>query len=600
MTSYRIHDRQYSMERLVEKFLGKKINNTRIIPLTVKIVSLFTLFLLLSNFFSNYINLMLNRGEQIKLVNQLLIRDLQDIYSFTANQYEIYSFSQNIEEAFSAIEQNALSGMQHRKSIFLGIQQDGKILFQNSRRFQDPSGEAADSMERPSSSAAQDERLHVFSDARGLEQMNSRNEAGDEQGSISFRLFDDEYFGAYKYMPSWDVYLLRGEELNEFYSDSRRIFQQISILIFLVTIFCILAGVWLLHRILRFVGVITRSIMEMQEEQRIDRIDMYKAPNDEVTFLGIAFNSLSSTIDNLLTIFKKFVARDVAMKAYQEREIRLEGGKKDLSILFTDIRSFTYMTETLGTDIIKLLNMHYDQAIHHIHEHNGDIGSIIGDAVLAVFGTIPSADMNKSYLAIKAGYKIQEVAQHLRKEMHDRREVIIRQRGALSHFEEEVYRAVLLQVGIGIDGGVVFYGNIGSEERMVNTVIGDNVNSASRLEGLTKTYMVPIIVSEYIKNEVESATNEYEFLEIDQVQVKGKTQGKKIYWPIERSLIDDTMWQELEAFSSGLQLYYAGNWKEAQTYFGKVDFALSQVFQDRIKNNVCPKDWNGIWTMETK
>ena len=589
------------MEKLVERFLGKKINNTRIIPLTAKIISLFTLFLLLSNFFSNYINLMLNQGEQIKLMNQLLIRDLQDIYSFTANQYEIYSFNQNTEEAFSAIEQNALSGMQHRKSIFLGIQRDGKILFQSSPLFQASLGAALkDSGVPSSSSAAEVDRLRMFSDARGLGQMNSSREAGNEQGSISFQLFGDEYFGAYKYMPSWDVYLLRGEELNEFHSDSRYIFKQISILILLVTVFCIVAGIWLLRRILYFVGVITKSIMEMQEKQKIDKIDMHKAPNDDVTFLGIAFNSLSSTIDNLLTIFKKFVARDVAMKAYQEREIRLEGGKRELSILFTDIRSFTYMTETLGTDIIKLLNMHYDQAIHHVHEHNGDIGSIIGDAVLAVFGTIPSEDTNKSHQAIKAGYKIQEVAQQLRKDMHARREAIVRQRGSLSKFEEEVYKAVLLQVGIGIDGGVVFYGNIGSEERMVNTVIGDNVNSSSRLEGLTRTYMVPIIVSEYIKNEVEPVTNDYEFLEIDQVQVKGKTQSKKIYWPLERNLIDEKMWQELENFSSGLKLYYTGDWKEAQTYFSRVDLALSNVFQGRIKNNVCPKDWNGVWTMETK
>ena len=231
-------------------------------------------------------------------------------------------------------------------------------------------------------------------------------------------------------------------------------------------------------------------------------MDLEGAPNDDVTYLGVAFNSLSNTIDNLMSIFKKFVARDVATKAYREGEIRLEGAKRNLTILFTDIKSFTFMTETLGTDIIKLLNLHYDKAISHIHDHNGDIGSIIGDALLAVFGTVESKSGNKSLQAVHAAYKIHEVAASLRKEMYNRREKILKQRGNLTEEEERVFKAVLLEVGVGLDGGEVFYGNIGSNERMVNTVIGDNVNSSARLEGLTRFYRVPVIVSEYVKDEV--------------------------------------------------------------------------------------------------
>jgi len=84
-----------------------------------------------------------------------------------------------------------------------------------------------------------------------------------------------------------------------------------------------------------------------------------------------------------MTIFRTFVTQDLVQRAYKEGEIRLEGSQQELTILFSDIKGFTYMTETLGNDIINLLNLHYDQAIREIHSHNGIVGSIIGDALLA-------------------------------------------------------------------------------------------------------------------------------------------------------------------------------------------------------------------------
>jgi class 3 adenylate cyclase len=301
-----------------------------------------------------------------------------------------------------------------------------------------------------------------------------------------------------------------------------------------------------------------------------------------------------------MSIFRRFVTKDIAQRAYREKEIRLEGTTKDLTILFSDIKGFTFMTETLGHDIIDVLNLHYQRAIGCIHEEDGIVGSIIGDALLAVFGTMGEGAENKSLDSIRAAYRIQTVAAELRSGIAAEREKILARKGKLSEEEERVYRAVLVEVGVGIDGGEVFYGNIGSYERMTNTVIGDNVNSASRLEGLTRIYRLPVICSEYVKREVEGRSQDYRFVEIDTVQVKGKTEGKRIYWPARVKRIDEALDREIAAFSKGLAAYYAGDWKAAAEEWKSVTLPVAEVFRDRIAGGVAPRNWNGIWAMTTK
>ncbi len=562
----------------LKKVLGHKLNGTRVVPMIVKITVIFTVFLLISNFTTNYINLMLNRGEQIRLLNQLLVKDLKELHVFANNQREIFNFNPDEQAAIENIEAAAARNHRGSRSVSLGVRESGDLFFQ----------------------ASELEEQSRFTDDEALQEMVTTVAGGEEEGTLNFTFQGYDYFGVYKYNDSWEIFQLRGEEIGEFYADSERIFRQVSLIIIAITIIFALVGVLLLRFILRFVRVITENIMRMQADQSLELMSLEGAPNDDVTYLGVAFNSLASTIDNLMGIFKKFVARDVAAKAYKEREIRLEGSKKELTILFTDIRSFTFMTETLGTDIIKLLNLHYDKAIRHIHEHDGDIGSIIGDALLAVFGTVDSDVENKSVQSLRAAYLIHEVAAELRKEMHNRRELILEQRGTLTEEEESVYRAVLLEVGVGLDGGQVFYGNIGSYERMVNTVIGDNVNSASRLEGLTRFYKTPVICSEYVKDEVLKHTDDYVFCELDMVQVKGKTQGKKIYWPIPVDKMDDELRHDIDSFTEGLHLYYRGDWPSAVPHFDQSSLSIARVFRDRIAGKEAPENWKGVWTMTEK
>jgi len=564
----------YTLMQLNMNSLGRKVGGTRVVPIVAKIVGLFAVFILMSNLASNYINLALNQGELLKLANRLLIKDLKELYSTAANQYAIFEFSRDAGDAIASLEESSTKNLQGQRSAAFGVRADGSLLFW-------------------ASASGRPER---FSDDEALRSMVADHSIGTDEGKLRFVLGGSRYFSIYKYNEKWDAFLIRAEEETEFYAESRSIFMRVSLIILAMTLVCLVIGIVLIRRILRFVTRFTDDLMRMQSDQNLSLIDLTGAPNDDITYLGASFNTLSSTINNLLRIFKRFVTQDIAQKAYIEHSIKLEGTTRELTILFTDIKGFTYMTETLGNDIIDVLNLHYDRAIKHIHEQDGIVGSIIGDALLAIFGTMPNG-RNKSAEALEAAVRIQEVAATLRQAMLEKSERLITEHGDLSTLEKKVLKAVLVEVGVGLDGGEVFYGNIGSYERMTNTVIGDNVNSSSRLEGLTRIYGVPIICSEFVKNEATGTG--FRFVELDLVQVKGKMEGKRIFWPIPLTSIDAAMAASLDSYEAGLPPYYAGDWDAARLAWKDCGLPMMEEFNRRLDGDK-PSAWNGIWAMRTK
>lgn len=552
------------------------VGDTPIIPISSKILLVFITLLLLSNFFTNFVNLQLNQRQIINLTNQNLVNQLKEIYTTATNQYEIYKYSQDKDESINSIIDTAKKGFSQKNSMVMGVEVGGRLLL----------------------SASASENEEFFWDSDALYEMNEKRLEGITEGSIYFNTKKGEFLGVYKYHEDWRCYLLRAELVSDMNSSTVKIFALISGIICIITVIFLWIGLVLFNKILSNVKRITEGLYRMQASQSMELIDLSGASNDDITYLGASFNSLSATINNLLGIFQKFVSKDVVNKAYSDHIIRLEGTQRELTMLFSDIKGFTYMTETLGNDIINLLNIHYDKVIHNIHQNDGVIGSIIGDAVLAMYGTFNFQD-NKSVQAVRSAWSITRVTAELREKLIFRRKEIEETR-PLTESEEKVFKAVLLDVGVGIDGGNVFYGNIGSSEHMTNTVIGDNVNSASRLEGLTRVYKIPVIVSEYVKNEVESATSAYKFIEIDTVQVKGKTEGKKIFFPIDVSSADEEIIRKYEIFQLGLQAYYDGDWKQARALFKTCELDVGKVFLERISIRQSPADWSGIWTMTTK
>ena len=555
-----------------------RIGKTRIIPIGFKILLIFICLILLSNFATNIISIQLSQKQIITLNNTIMVEQLKELYNNSANQFQIYSYSQKKDECLNTIGQIASTGFGNENSLAMGVKEDGTIEF----------------------FTCNNELIKWtnFSDAETLALLLSNYEEGTEEGSVSFTSSEGDFFGVYKYQPDWGFYLIRAEKRSDMQSNTLNIYLYTSILIVILTSIFIIIGYIILNKEFQTVRKVTAELLRMQKNKQLSLIDLSEAPNDDITYMAASFNNLSSSVNNLLATFQKFVSKDVVAKAYSDQVINLEGSQRELTMLFSDIKSFTYRTETLGNDIIDVLNVHYDRVIHKVHVNNGVVGSIIGDAILAVYGTLDSK-MSKSYDAIRSAWDITRETAKLRDSMIARRKEI-EQKRKLSESEERVYQAVLLDVGVGIDGGNVFYGNIGSQEHMANTVIGDTVNSASRLEGVTRVYHLPVIVSEYVKTEVEQESARYKFIEIDTIQVKGKTEGKKIFFPFDTNEMEESLFESYKLFETGLKAYYEGDWKSARKILKETGLEVAEVFIERMGNKNAPEDWSGIWTMTSK
>ncbi|MGH1387221.1 GAF domain-containing protein [Kordia sp.] len=183
----------------------------------------------------------------------------------------------------------------------------------------------------------------------------------------------------------------------------------------------------------------------------------------------------------------------------------LKGTYSKCSILFSDIRNFTTLTEEFGAiQIVELLNKYFEAMITSVHRYNGILDKYIGDAIMTVFG-VPYANISDAKNAVNCALDMFAM-------LHD--------------LNKKNSKLPMLNIGIGISTGNVVSGNIGSEKRFEYTVIGDSVNLAARLESATKAYNVNILICEETYNEVK---DDFHCREIDTLLVKGKNIPVKVF-----------------------------------------------------------------------
>ena len=204
----------------------------------------------------------------------------------------------------------------------------------------------------------------------------------------------------------------------------------------------------------------------------------------------------------------KYMSEDVMKRVIQDIDNLGLGGKKAVvTVLFSDIRGFTSMSEKMSAqEVSQLLNEYFSEMEPIVTKYNGIINKFIGDAVMAVFGE-PIQDENHPINAVKCGYEMLQRVQELDKKWQNENKPVI-------------------QIGIGINTGEVFVGNIGSEKRMEYTVIGDTVNLASRLEGYNKIYNTKILIS---SSTYEASKGSIDTNKISDVEIRGKVEKMDIY-----------------------------------------------------------------------
>lgn len=266
-------------------------------------------------------------------------------------------------------------------------------------------------------------------------------------------------------------------------------------------------------------------------------------------------------------------------------DVSMDGERKEMSVLFSDIRSFTTISEKLSANELKqLLNRYFDPITESIFLHNGTIDKYVGDMVMAFWGA-PLDDEKHAQNAVETSFEMLRITERLRNE-----------------FVAEGLPAV--KIGIGINTGYMNVGDMGSTFRRAYTVLGDAVNLGSRLEGLTKFYGVEFLVSINTAEQCEGIV----FRRIDKVKVKGKNEAVAILEPIAPERVNEQFTQELEAYHSAYDLYLDQKWDEAENAFNALkerspDDILYDVYLERIptlREQTLPEDWDGSYTHTSK
>ncbi|MBI3965784.1 MAG: adenylate/guanylate cyclase domain-containing protein, partial [Chloroflexi bacterium] len=204
----------------------------------------------------------------------------------------------------------------------------------------------------------------------------------------------------------------------------------------------------------------------------------------------------------------RYVTREVAEQILQNKDsLKLGGSKREVTVLFSDIRGFTTISEIYSAEeIVQLLNEYFTRMVNVIFKHEGTLDKFIGDAIMAVFGA-PIVHDDDPVRAVRSAIE-------MRKEL-------------FRYNEERIARGELaIETGIGICHGEALSGNIGSDMRMDYTVIGDAVNVASRLEGLTKTYDCKILFSESVYEDVKDVIP---CIDLGYDKVKGRGAAVRLY-----------------------------------------------------------------------
>ncbi len=292
-------------------------------------------------------------------------------------------------------------------------------------------------------------------------------------------------------------------------------------------------------------------------------------------------------------MFERFVSKNVVKEVVENRASylhQLGGVRKPVAIIMTDLRGFTTLTEEAEDEsqLVAQLNEYFTGMVNCIFASNGTVDKFVGDAILAVWGNIhtngPASDAN---LAVKTALEMLKTLAQLN-----------------VRWIEKGWP--LLKMGIGINFGEVIFGAIGSEQKAEPTVIGDAVNSASRLEGLTKEYGVDLLIGDSV---AELVRDRYHLQIVDYVRMKGKSRAIKVHAVLgpKTAALDEQTLAYLKEYDAALACYERGEFAIASSRFRdaleiKPDDPVANVYFERCHelSEQPPEKWDGVFVMKSK
>ena len=296
---------------------------------------------------------------------------------------------------------------------------------------------------------------------------------------------------------------------------------------------------------------------------------------------GFAFRAANNKMreEKIRDLFQRYVPRDIIDSIFANTESLLVGKNEQVAVLFSDIRSFTTISEQLGKpdQLVESLNRYFTVMVDVIMDRNGIIDKYIGDAIKAFFGA-PVKREDDALNAVLSGIEMVE---------------------ALKGFNDgqAALQKPEFKIGIGINYGEATVGNIGTDKKMDFTAIGDMVNLASRLEGLTKNYHQQLIFSESLHDKVK---DDLPCRLLDTVAVKGMPRGMRIYTA--KATVEEQEKEAWDLYDAGMQEYYRRSFAQAAVCFRDVLKVLpadgpAELLLERTlgyQKAPPPSDWVGV------
>ena len=290
---------------------------------------------------------------------------------------------------------------------------------------------------------------------------------------------------------------------------------------------------------------------------------------------------------NITAMFSRYLAPEVVAQLVDNPDqAKLGGEKVHMSVMFSDIRGFTTLSESMDpTSLVNFLNKYLTRATNKIFEQQGVVDKYMGDAIMAFWGA-PIKTKTHARQACLAALEMEKVVREFRE--------LPENKGLPT-----------IEVGIGVNTGDMTVGNMGSDMRFDYTVMGDAVNLASRLEGLNKEYATRTIISQHTLAEIG---DEFVTRELDLVRVKGKHEPVRIF-ELCALKADRAKWApRLKLFAEGLAAYRAKQWDVADAKFKAVQElepkdGPARIYLERIEDlrtTDLPEPWDGVMTMKTK